>query len=85
MHYNTIVQYKWNLDQLKAQRVQEEEMLKSYKYDSLSYAKLKIKKNNNYYKQTFKKLGHHDDQGLSNSKALVVLTSRSSMQTFYYL
>jgi hypothetical protein len=55
MHYNTTVQYNWNLDQLKAQRVQEEEMLKSYKYDSLSYAKHKIKKNNYYYKQTFKK------------------------------
>jgi hypothetical protein len=49
--------------------VQEEERLKIYMGESMNHAKHKIKNNNNNSKQEFKKLGHHEDQGLSTSKA----------------
>jgi hypothetical protein len=46
VHYNTTVKDKWNIDQLMAQCVQEEERLKSQRGDSLNYAQHQSKKKN---------------------------------------
>jgi hypothetical protein len=67
VHYNTAVADKWNLDQLMAQCVQEEERLKNYKGGSVNFAQHQAKKKN-FSKQSFKKQGSGFSPGASSSR-----------------
>lgn len=55
VQYNTSVKDKWNLDQLMAQCVYEEERLKCQKGESVKFAKHTILKQNKNSNKKFKK------------------------------
>jgi hypothetical protein len=60
IRYNTNVKEKYNIDQLMAQCVQEEERLKSQRGDSVNLAKPNIPKQTQELNEKFKKQMKHD-------------------------
>jgi hypothetical protein len=66
IQYNTSVTDKWNLDQLMAQCVQEEERLKQ-KGDSLNFVKGNIPKQNKNSKKKFKKQAKQNNQASTSN------------------
>jgi hypothetical protein len=65
VHYNSAVSDNWNLNQMMAQCIQEEERLKNQLSDSVSFAQHQAKKKNKFSKQNFKKPG---TPGVSSSR-----------------
>jgi hypothetical protein len=57
VHYNTFVSDNWNLDQMMARCIQEEERLKNQLGDFVGFAQHQARKKNKFSKQNFKKPG----------------------------
>jgi hypothetical protein len=58
VQYNSAISDNWNLNQMMAQCIQEEERLKNQLGDSVSFAQHQSKKKNKFSKQDFKKPGN---------------------------